>query len=93
MILTPPGFEDDADSPRLSPEFTLASSTPGTSELLKLVGDQGVAASKLRPAGKAQIGDHFLDVVSDGPFINSGVKVEVISVQGNKVTVKRIEDA
>lgn len=93
MILTPPGLDDDPDSPRLNPAFTLASSTPGLTVLAGLVGDTGVAASKLRPAGKAQIGEHFLDVVSDGPFINAGTAVEVVSVQGNKVTVRKRSDA
>jgi membrane-bound serine protease (ClpP class) len=90
MILTPPGL-DDPDSPRLSPEFTLAAETASGVDLSSLVGDHGVAASKLRPAGKAQIGEHFLDVVSDGPFVASGTLVEVVSVQGNKVTVRAID--
>lgn len=89
MILTPPGLEDDPDSPRLNPEFTLAASSSG-GEYSGLVGERGVAASTLRPAGKAQIGEHYIDVVSDGPYINSGTDIEVVSVQGNKVTVRSI---
>ncbi len=87
MILTPPGA--DEDGPMLRPEFTLAGgSAPGTDNLL--VGERGKAASKLRPAGKAQVGDHFVDVVSDGPFINAGTPIEVVSIQGNKITVRAI---
>lgn len=91
MILTPPGLsDDDPDSPRLNPEFTLAGSTAGASDLVGLVGDRGMAASTLRPAGKAQIGDRYLDVVSDGPYINAGTEIEVVSVRGNKVTVRAV---
>jgi membrane-bound serine protease (ClpP class) len=54
------------------------------------VGRQGVAMTVLRPAGRAQIGDDFVDVVSEGPFISAGRKIEVLSVSGNRVVVREI---
>jgi membrane-bound serine protease (ClpP class) len=44
----------------------------------------------LRPAGKAQIGDELIDVVSEGPFISAGRKIEVLTVSGNRVVVREM---
>lgn len=54
-------------------------------------GDEGTALTQLRPAGKARFGEKTVDVVSDGEFIESGTKVTVISVVGNKMTVKTVK--
>jgi membrane-bound serine protease (ClpP class) len=51
-------------------------------------GDIGVASSTLRPAGKASFGDLFVDVVSDGGYIDHGTQVEVIRVSGNRIVVR-----
>lgn len=57
--------------------------------LADLTGAQGISITKLRPAGKAKIGDQTVSVVSRGEFIQAGEKVEVIKVDGNRVVVKR----
>ena len=51
-------------------------------------GDKGTALTQLRPAGKAKFGEKTVDVVSEGEFIEVGTKIVVISVVGNKITVK-----
>ena len=51
-------------------------------------GDIGIAASTLRPAGKASFGELFLDVVSDGGYIDHGTEIEVIRVAGNRIVVR-----
>jgi membrane-bound serine protease (ClpP class) len=55
------------------------------------VGDWGVAESPLRPAGKAIFGDDFLDVVTDGSFVDKGTQVRVIQLSGNRVVVRAID--
>jgi membrane-bound serine protease (ClpP class) len=55
-----------------------------------LVGKQGTAMTVLRPAGKAQLGDEYVDVISDGPFISLGRKIEVVEVSGNRVIVREV---
>ena len=55
-------------------------------------GDIGLAATTLRPAGKATFGDHFLDVVSDGGYIDHGTEVEVVRVAGNRIIVRPLAD-
>jgi membrane-bound serine protease (ClpP class) len=93
MILTPPGTEGaHADEPRLRPELAGpgAFQNPLLERDQSLIGRQGTAMTVLRPAGKAQIGDEFVDVVSEGPFISAGRRIEVLSVSGNRVVVREI---
>lgn len=54
------------------------------------LGAIGVAATSLRPAGKVQFGDDFLDVVAEGDFLDPGTRVQVIEVEGNRVVVKQV---
>jgi len=58
-----------------------------------LVGSEGIAASDLRPAGIAQIGDHRIDVVADSEFLEQGTPVRVVEVEGNRVVVEATEAA
>jgi membrane-bound serine protease (ClpP class) len=86
MILAPPNQSGNADEPRLAPG--LLPESPAT--MGELVGVQGVAASLLRPAGKAELQGRMIDVVSDGPFIPAGSTIEVVSTSGNRTVVRRI---
>ena len=53
------------------------------------VGDTGTAISPLRPSGKIQFQEQFVDVVSDGDFIDQGTEVKVVSKQGSHVVVRK----
>ena len=55
------------------------------------IGEQGIADSPLRPAGKARFGDDFVDVVADGMFVDRGRLVRVVEVSGNRVVVREVE--
>jgi membrane-bound serine protease (ClpP class) len=72
-----------------SAEGEQALEIPGHAEMQALLGAIGVAATPLRPAGKAQFGDAFVDVVAEG-FITPGTRVQVIEVEGNRVLVKEV---
>jgi membrane-bound serine protease (ClpP class) len=52
------------------------------------VGDIGVAATTLRPAGKAVFGGQVHDVVTPGDFVTLGASVRVISTDGMRVVVE-----
>ena len=56
------------------------------------VGDWGVAVSPFRPAGKARFGDRYLDVLTDGDFVERGRQVRIIELQGNRVVVRDVEE-
>lgn len=57
----------------------------------KLTGQRGVALSPLRPAGVVLVRGVRLDVVSEGPLIDSGEKIEVVRDEGHRVVVRRID--
>lgn len=50
----------------------------------------GIVTSLLRPAGVVEIEGNWLDVVSEGQFIQPGVHVKVVSVTGNRIVVRPI---
>ncbi len=93
MILAPPQARNvsDSDGPQLRPEYSEVSSrTSLIAQDSRLVGQQGTVLSVLRPAGKARINDQFVDVVSEGPYILQGCRIEVVAVSGNRVVVREI---
>jgi membrane-bound ClpP family serine protease len=59
-------------------------------EIASLLGAIGVAATPLRPAGKVQFGEEFVDVVAEGGYVAPGTRVQVIEVEGNRVVVKEV---
>lgn len=59
--------------------------------LTELVGHQGRTLSALRPAGLAEIDGKRVDVVSDSEFLDAGVSVRVVEVEGNRVVVESVE--
>jgi membrane-bound ClpP family serine protease len=59
-------------------------------EMAALLGAIGVAATPLRPAGKVQFGDNFVDVVAEGSYVVPGTRVQVVEIEGNRVVVKEV---
>ena len=55
------------------------------------VGQTGTAESPLRPAGKVKFGNEYIDVVSDGTFVDAGEAVRIIQVHGNRIVVRRLD--
>lgn len=51
------------------------------------VGNQGIAESILRPAGKAIFNGERYDVVTQGDFIDKGSTVIIVAIQGNRIVV------
>ncbi len=85
LILTPPGYLPEGEGPMLAPAVSVAAGR----DFLLAVGDQGITSTALRPSGKVTFGDQFLDVVSDGPYIDPGNAVEVVSIHGRRIVVRR----
>lgn len=55
-----------------------------------LRGERGVTITDLRPTGTARFGDLRVDVLSEGGFVLRGSEVEVLRVEGNRVTVREV---
>ena len=56
-----------------------------------LVKKTGLTITHLRPSGRAQIGDDFFDVVSEGNFIEPDREVVVMKVEGNRIVVRELK--
>jgi membrane-bound serine protease (ClpP class) len=55
------------------------------------LGQRGIADSTLRPAGIARFDHERVDVVTEGEFVEPGVAVEVIRIDGNRIVVRSVE--
>jgi membrane-bound serine protease (ClpP class) len=55
-----------------------------------MVGQEGLADTDLHPSGWVITGDKRIFVVSEGTFIEDGEKVKIITVDGNRVVVRKI---
>lgn len=64
----------------------------GTRDYSYLVGKKGITTTNLRPAGYASIDGENYDVVAEGFFIEKDELVRVISVEGIKIIVKRVDN-
>ncbi len=60
---------------------------------VELVGQEGDAATDLRPSGKASIDGEIVDVVSLHEYIRAGARIVVIEVEGMRVVVQRKPDS
>ena len=54
------------------------------------IGMRGKLISDLRPMGTAEFSDKFYEVQSNGNYLESGTKVEIISLADNKIIVNPI---
>jgi membrane-bound serine protease (ClpP class) len=58
---------------------------------LARIGDLGATVGPLHPAGKARFSGELVDVVTQGEFVDSGMRVEVIERRGNRVVVRAFQ--
>jgi membrane-bound ClpP family serine protease len=80
MMLAPPDEQPDAGGSEL----------PGAALAASLLGAVGTAATMLRPAGMAQFGDQYVDVVTEGGFIAAGARIQVVEVEGTRIVVREV---
>ena len=62
----------------------------GGEELSLAVGDEGIADSTLRPAGRAKFGETYIDVVADGSFVDEGQKIQIVNINGHRIMVRAV---
>lgn len=60
--------------------------------LEELVGESGRAVSDLRPSGWATVGEQKLFVVTEGEFVANGDRVRILTVDGNRVVVRKSDN-
>jgi membrane-bound serine protease (ClpP class) len=54
------------------------------------VGRIGVANTPLRPAGVVRFGERYVDVLTEGGFVDKGDEVKVVKITGNRVMVRQV---
>ncbi len=83
---------------RLFRRLMLATSLPaeegytaqGVSERDRYLGKSGTARTDLRPVGNVIIGSEVVQAESEGGYIDRGVEVRVVRVDGNRIVVKAV---
>ena len=55
------------------------------------VGDTGRAISALRPYGTVQFGDHRIEAMIEGGYLQSGRDVRIREIQGSRILVEELE--
>lgn len=58
---------------------------------MDLIGKTGRAVTDLRPAGTAVIDEERVDVVTEGPWIEQGTEVRVVSAEGYRHVVRALD--
>jgi membrane-bound serine protease (ClpP class) len=61
-----------------------------SAQKLALVGKQGLTETVLRPSGKVRLDGITYDAVSEGAFLEAGVKVSVLRVSANGLVVRAL---
>ncbi|QDS92890.1 hypothetical protein FF011L_16440 [Roseimaritima multifibrata] len=84
FALKPPSAED------LSVASIAASTPEAPGWSIVQVGDLGQSVSALRPSGKAQFGEQFVDVVTEGDFIDPDQSLKIIKKSGTRVVVRSV---
>lgn len=59
-------------------------------DLEKYLGLEGLALTPLRPAGTADLAGDRVDVVTEGGFVEPGMPVKVVFVEGGRVVVRPV---
>ncbi|MGG1573579.1 NfeD family protein [Fictibacillus sp. NRS-1165] len=57
-----------------------------------LTGRIAESITPLRPSGTAELDGEYLDVVTEGSFIQKGKPVRIVKVQGSRIVVREVKD-
>lgn len=57
-----------------------------------LVDKRGKTITPFRPVGTIEVDDKHYSAVSDGEWIESGIEIVVVKVDGTKILIKRVEE-
>ncbi len=61
----------------------------GSNDALQ-VGEEGIAASSMRPMGKGDFKDKIYEVTTLGNYLTTGTIIRIISIKNNKIIVEPI---
>jgi membrane-bound serine protease (ClpP class) len=70
---------------------TLEEDVPQIDNLESFVGKTGLTKTALRPFGDADFNGPSVEVMSDGPYIEKGIKVKVAEIRQSRIVVNALE--
>lgn len=76
----------------LKEEQKLSIKNDFSSKKNEVIGKRGIALTDLRPSGFVLIETKKIDVQSNGEFIPKNSIIEVTSIEGSKIIVKKVEE-
>ena len=88
-----PVFRNVVLEPPLPEERALLNEREALADHTHLIGSCGVAATHLRPTGKAEIDHELIDVIAEGEPLDRGTPVIVIDAHANRVVVRAVGPA
>ena len=65
-------------------------SKSGNSTSHLVMGDEGKSITRLNPGGNARIKDEYLEVTARNSYIDSGVKIKVVKIEGRRIFVEPV---
>jgi len=77
---------------RFGRSMTLAATSTGTIQsegLAQLIGQNGTAATPLRPSGTILVAGARVDAITSGEFLEKGTPVHIVRTEGSGVIVRR----
>ncbi|MDX2131699.1 MAG: NfeD family protein [Planctomycetota bacterium] len=83
LVLKDPGTTEESEG------FLADAFPPSPAEGVK-VGDEGVALTPLRPAGRVEVGERVIDAVAEFGFIDAGSRVRIVTMDGFRTGVERV---
>ncbi len=86
LALSPPGNDD---LPAVASLAAPASGELFDADLIE-IGQQGRAMGPLRPSGRIIVGEHLVDVVTEGDFVDHDVVVKVVAKRGSRIIVRPV---
>ena len=73
-------------------DFDVVAAEMGSNEDMEVfLGKEGTTITVLRPTGMAEFDGVRLNVVSEGEFVQNGVKVRIVDVEGSRILVRTVE--
>lgn len=57
------------------------------------VGDRGESVSRITPVGNARFGENYVEVSSEGNYIEEHQQIEIVKLETNKIIVKPIKQS
>ncbi len=75
----------------LGTKMTSDSGYISTERKEELIGKEGVVTSYLHPSGTVEIDGELIDAVSEGIYTEQGTRVKVISMEGRRIVVRKID--